>query len=474
MPQSKQDDDQAIDELAKLSPERRKAIFDSIPLEKQRKIILRYGARTSQAAADRKPTGFLETHPVIREGLLGASAGTGVPETGTSPVQTLTAMGKGIVNTFTPQSDTEKGMIAADPINALSLPLIKMGKGIIEGVYGAGGDIGEGLYRGITKTGDQDRGFPLAAHGAGQLLTTTAGAVLGAKESERPGAGTLENKTLGVSVPHKMINKLIKPMASDVRFGKNPAKAIVDEGIVGNSLPELGAKTFEKIHEVGKQIDQVLQSPEASAKQVNVADSLSPVDEAMKKAVKDGDKGLYDRLGALKQQLTQEWQEFTPEGSTQSTIRPTGPRNLTMTPYEATQFKRLVGDSTKWTGTDPFEENLNAVKGEVYGNLKNDINKAVPKVKELNERYANLVGAGKAIERRIPVAERHAEWSLSDIAAAGVGGVPLAVGRRLLGTAGFKTRAAQALKHLAPAENPVPLLKQRGDDIVGHQRADNH
>ena len=134
------------------------------------------------------------------------------------------------------------------------------------------------------------------------------------------------------------------------------------------------------------------------------------------------------------------------------TIKPSGPRTLTTNPYDAVVFKRIVGDSVKWTGNDPFEDTLNGVKGQIYGNIKNQINQAVPEVAPLNERYSNLVGAGKAIERRIPVEARNAQWSLSDIALGATGHIPLAITRKMLSWPATKTRIARGLYSFSPNE----------------------
>src|ERR1700674_4876341 len=208
-----------------------------------------------------------------------------------------------------------------------------------------------------------------------------------------------------------MIQKLIKPMRNDVRFGKDPAAAIVREGLTANDLGGLGDQVYARTQQVGQQIDQVLQSPEAQRKTVDMSPSLAPIDEAMQSAVKNGNKAFYDRLGELKKQLTNDWGPDEETGS----IKPVAVKNLKMTPYEATQFKRNVGDLTRWTGNDPFENDLNAVKGQIFGNVKDQVNQVVPEVKALNSRYADLVGAAKAIERRAPIAARNSEWSLSDI-----------------------------------------------------------
>ena len=80
---------------------------------------------------------------------------------------------------------------------------------------------------------------------------------------------------------------------------------------------------------------------------------------------------------------------------------------MQLSPYEALQFKRMIGDRVRWT-QDPLDGAVNQALGEAYGEVKNQVNAAVPGLKDLNERYSNLVGAAKAIERRAGVEARNA------------------------------------------------------------------
>lgn len=254
-------------------------------------------------------------------------------------------------------------------------------------------------------------------------------------------------------IAERSLAKLIKPNAADLKFGRNPTGAIVREGITANSLPELGQKVYAQARTVGAEIDKTLQNSPVANKTIDLTDALSPINERMKTAVANGDKAMYDRLSDLKQQLTKEWAENPKTGS----IEPVGDRNLQMTPMQATEFKRQIGDMTRWQGADPFENELNATKAEIFGKIKQKVNQSVPGIANLNNRYADLVSAGKAIERRIPVDARNAEFSLSDIATGGFAlhaGGPAALatvaGKKILSSTAFKTRAAQVISPQAP------------------------
>lgn len=358
---------------------------------------------------------------------------------------------RGVKSTLDPSEDEKGNSFATE---GMAYPVVRTAEGLADSAKGASQlpaathDINQspdplGTYANVAAE--------TAGEGAAQAITAlgTEGAmrqvpkVLGAaKDAIQPVVDAATEKS---------ITKLIKPNAADLKYGRDPAGAIVREGITGNSLEDLGPKVYDKAREVGSQIDAKLQEPAALAKTIDVSKALSPIDDELKIAVKNGNKGLYDKLTELKTQLTNDWAEV-PQKNGPPTIAPTGPKNLQLNPYEATQFKRTIGDMTKWTGTDPFENDLNQVKAKIFGNIKDEVNSAVPDVADLNSRYSDLVQAGKAIERRVPVAARNSEFSLSDMGTAALAshlggpvGVAAVAGKQLLGSTAFKTRAAQAL-----------------------------
>ena len=362
--------------------------------------------------------------------------------------------------TAPPKDATETGVSALSPA---ALPLYRtlqqLGHSASDAtkVVGAIHDINQqpdplGIYANVAQdTVSQGAGQALTALGTEGIAKTAPGAATAVSD-----ASTAARNHLAEGA----ITKLIKPMAADLKFGRDPAKAIIREGITGNSLEGLGPKVYAKARAVGQQIDAALQTPEAQAQTINVNDALSPIDDRLADAVKTGNKEVYDRLSALKQQLTKEWDEDAETGS----IKPVSDRNLQMTPYEATQFKRTIGDMTRWTGNDPFEEDLNAVKGEIFGNIKDQVNSAVPEVADLNSRYSNLVAAGKAIERRTPIAARNAAISLGDMVLGGASYHALgpyglaAVGLKKLALSPFfRTREAQ---FLSPEANIYPPFEE--------------
>ena len=270
------------------------------------------------------------------------------------------------------------------------------------------------------------------------------------------------------TAPTRAIANLIRPTAADVKFGKEPARAILDEGIVGRDLRELGDKTYARLHEIGQQMDQLVrdQAKDRQAKglppqTVDVSPALRPLVVAIVQATKAGDVGLYNRLMELRTELTGEYRQVQDPKTLNWSIERVGDRTdlKTMSPQDALEFKRVIGDRVRWTGTDPFENAANATLGKIYGNLKDEVNQAVPGLKELNEKYSNLVGAGKAIERRVPIEERNAMWHLTDVVLGSTGHLPVAIARRVISYPAVKTRIARGaygMRAGVPTPPPPP------------------
>jgi hypothetical protein len=247
------------------------------------------------------------------------------------------------------------------------------------------------------------------------------------------------------TIPAGQVSRMIRPSAADLRFGKDPAAAILSEGIVGNDLEQIGDRTYTRLREVGKQIDAEARKPVNAGKTVNLSGALKPLDDAMAEATRAGDKNLFNKLLDVKNELSNNWRPFrNVKGDTY--LRPVGPRNMRMSPMDALTFKRMVGDRIRWTG-EPLNGEVNQALGSVYGATKDAVNAQVPALRSLNERYSNLVGAAKAIERRLPVEARSAHWSLTDVVI-GTHSIPLAAARHVARMPAVRSRAAAGLYNL--------------------------
>lgn len=101
----------------------------------------------------------------------------------------------------------------------------------------------------------------------------------------------------------RIINSLITPKIKDFSYGKNPGRAISEEGIVANSLDDLGTKVNQSRQKVGQTIGDLTNNLEGKV-QLNLKGSFAPLDNAMNDAAKQGNQTLLDRLYKTKQALT--------------------------------------------------------------------------------------------------------------------------------------------------------------------------
>lgn len=192
-----------------------------------------------------------------------------------------------------------------------------------------------------------------------------------------------------------VINRFIGTRKKDYLFGRNPGQAVVDEKILAGNPEELSTKISDRLNEYGKRIEDIL-APHSN-KKINISEALSPLDEAINKAAVNNDQALVNRLTETKTALTN---KLAIDPST-SSIQVQGKRNITgLSPQEATDIKRIVGEKINFTGSPSADKFSNDALLKVYGGLRKEIEKAVPEVAPLNQRYADLKVANIAIGRK--------------------------------------------------------------------------
>lgn len=219
-----------------------------------------------------------------------------------------------------------------------------------------------------------------------------------------PGASKLLGKAGGLipsgkEAAAKVVNSLIKPLLKDFSYGKNPGRAVAEEGITGNSFDELAEKIGARQNEVGQQIsERIAQMPQTA---LDMVGALSPLDEALEKAQRNPrvNKTVIGRLNDLKADLLR----VTTDADGNEIVG----RDLSLlSPQEIFELKKEVGELTRWTGEKSDDQIVNAALQRVYRELKNKLNRAVPGLDELNERYADLTSARIATEYRDKIVSR--------------------------------------------------------------------
>lgn len=276
------------------------------------------------------------------------------------------------------------------------------------------------------------------------------------------GASALKEAIKTPEAGARIINSLIKPLLKDFSYGKNPGRAIAEEGITASNLDDLAQKIGQRRQEIGSEIGEIVSEVSKQGKTINMANVIKPLDDAIARANKSPrtNKGLIDRLEDAKADLLQG-------------------RNLeNMTPEEAFAFKQVISDITKFTGNASDDAVINKSLKAIYGNVKDEINKSAEGIKsksgksieELNEKYADLSSAEIATKYRDKIEARQNIISLPQniigiggaittaIASGGAAIPTLIVGaggvalQKAMSSPKIKTRVAKWLASATPEE----------------------
>lgn len=254
-------------------------------------------------------------------------------------------------------------------------------------------------------------------------------------------AGKALSQGFGSGLSARIINSLIKPLAKDFSYGKNPGRAVAEEGIVASSLDDLGAKIGETLDTRVGELKQMLTAADNTGAKIDLTHTLKPIDTAIAeaKAAPRTNSSIISRLEAVRDDLI----GLTDNGS--GDMVPT--RNIaSVSPTEAVDFKRLVGKLTKFTSNASDDKEVNAALKKVYGGIKGEVEKVAPETKDLNERIADLISAQNATKYRDVINQRLNLQRIGE-GAAGVAGLAAALsgGMAIIpslvigaGAAGFK------------------------------------
>jgi len=199
------------------------------------------------------------------------------------------------------------------------------------------------------------------------------------------------DEILKTKVGPAMLKRLIKPAKKEYLFGKDPVKAITEEGIVARSLDDLLTQVKSNKSNVGAEIGGKLK---ASGKELDMSSAVNSIDDLMKNAIEGGEQTLYNRLADIKRGLTDTFELVNGK------IISTGKRPMIVGAEEAHKIKQSLGSASKWTG-QAFDAEANQARVNIYRGLNDLIDKTVPGVKALQSRYANLLGAEKSVENRV-------------------------------------------------------------------------
>ena len=321
------------------------------------------------------------------------------------------------------------------------------------------------------------------------VLTPGLGTLIG---GGIPGAGVVKNVVVrfGERQAPRVINSLIKPLARDFSYGKNPGRAVAEEGIVANNFDDLIVAIRSSRQKIGQEIG-TLGDKLSTQPLLNIRYALSPLDDATKVAASQNNPTLLARLNNVKRSIT-EVLEPTMDDTGNLTITSLGSRDL-----EGLTFKQVrnilsdVGDLTAFTGNPTDDKLVNFALKQVYGKIKGESLKVAKEInpsfatrfEKLTEKYADLTSAEIATKYRDKIVERQTLIGLNPttvgvgtalVTAVATGGATIpvilagvsgALLDKLATTPGFKTRLAYILSKKTQSEatylfKKVPALSK--------------
>jgi hypothetical protein len=221
----------------------------------------------------------------------------------------------------------------------------------------------------------------------------------------------------------RLFNKGLVPSRADLANGANPGKAVMDEGIVGNTYQQIADKADELKTQVGKQTDSLLQSPQHSYKRVDLQPSINRVDDLTDLARSKQQAGVAEEFANMRERFTHDVIP-DPSNPTHSITVPRGPSTQSLTqvsPYQANLIKRGLGDFTMFGSSPSAMQAGNQMNQSVMGGLNDSILGEVPELAPLNSRYQNLRSLAISSGRRAEFVDRSGRKMLGPLLGANIG-----------------------------------------------------
>lgn len=221
----------------------------------------------------------------------------------------------------------------------------------------------KGNYRAVGASALVPAGEILAAEAARPILKSAP--VQAARES------------LAEKLARPTLERTLSATKADAKYGHVPERAIVGEKITTAEQAEA------KMKDLGEQIHETLNKPEHVQKTIDVKNIIMQnARGAIADAKRAGNPAAARRIAQVRDAML-----HSPEYG-----------NLAKSPRAAAAMKTQLYGDVKWTGAE-HESEVNGFRKAVAGQIRDEVNKAAPEVKELNQRYGNAAAAKEALER---------------------------------------------------------------------------
>ena len=351
-----------------------------------------------------------------------------------------------------------KEFIAARPNEQLKAWLKDVG--VVKEFVNDSGVITDNFRRVLTTEGARKAGSIIAQTAGGAMPgviagneeEATTGALIGAGLSLHGKAEPFKSNVEGLrDLAARVINEAVRPSIKRYSYGKDPGRGVARELSLRdktvNSFQELAQFVKDSAQDVGKTISKIVSASHLQNRTADVTGVAKPFNDAINEAIQGGKnnealvKRLINERDALLYHQTVDENGNIVNGEA---------RNLSnLSPKEVWDLKsNKVGKNTKWTGNPSDDLVVNAAKKDAYDVLKTALEKQIPSIKPLNDRYGDLTSADIAITHRENLTKAHSKLGLYDRLSAvlgyAVGGHN--IGGALAGVAINKAMASTAVK----------------------------
>lgn len=193
---------------------------------------------------------------------------------------------------------------------------------------------------------------------------------------------------------YALMQSIVNQLPKEFKYGANAGRAMVKEGLQGDAS-DIKEQSAAKIKEIGAEGDKLAST---SNKPINNQNAIKIIDDKISELQKNAPRenaSTITRLQNAKRDLLGAVEDKDGNVISQSE----NPAN--MNPKQTLDFKRKYDYLTQWKGTTSDDSIVNSTLQASRRAIKDNLNDAVPGIKEWNQRYADLSAANQAAARRV-------------------------------------------------------------------------
>lgn len=266
----------------------------------------------------------------------------------------------------------------------------KVGTGIVTGLakLGKSQKIGKAVEAGLkTKPGKFVSGAGVTAVEESAItgdtpsgLTAVVGGALSTKVKTAK-----EISDAALDKAYKKLTVLIKPSRKDLLYDADPVGVLLKEGFTAKTLNGLNRQVIKKQKQIGQQIESAYNE---SKQFVNLDKVLEVLAKRQKAFRNQGEKGLSKKM----------------EDILDGILSQSGNKEILTAPD---MWKILKTQRKAINYKNENLKSVNDVRKELVNEMQKELNRKIPKLKNLNKKYQDLSVARDVIDKRAPVAERN-------------------------------------------------------------------